>query len=241
MARRLKMSTREQRLIYVLAFSVVEKRMPLEAAAIVEYLRRRGVHGLLSTSNDSRKEHFSVFCSALRQNNPHVWETCLVRFTDLNDGELDSMCQGMARDPFSYAEDITPCSDVQSEVDMKGVSSRKSFFRLDDLPTDEIEVIHCQCLESKRTDGARVGGCKRKNLCVQEAGRSPRKVQKCVQLPKKRQFEADVSRAMLHSSSQSGKLDCKRLLWRILDNKKERKHLRNIAKAKSHLHLDSRE
>ena len=86
--------------------------MPLEAAAIVEYLRRRGVHGvnvergassrpvnggeervgdavtmlkslfeLLSTSNDSRKEHFSVFCSALRQNNPHVWETCLVRFT----------------------------------------------------------------------------------------------------------------------------------------------------------------
>ena len=103
------MSTREQRLIYVLAFSAVEKRLPLEAAAVVEYLRRRGVHRvkvetrpvnggeervgdaavtmlkslfeLLSTSNDSRKEHFSVFCSALRQNNRHVWETCLLRFT----------------------------------------------------------------------------------------------------------------------------------------------------------------
>lgn len=103
------MSTREQRLIYVLAFSVVEKRLPLEAAAILEYLRRRGVKvergassrpvnageervgdavtmlkslfELLSTSNHSQKEHFFVFCSALRQKNPHVWETYLLRFT----------------------------------------------------------------------------------------------------------------------------------------------------------------
>ncbi|XP_065843130.1 uncharacterized protein [Oscarella lobularis] len=267
------MSTREQRLIYVLAFSVVEKRLPLEAAAILEYLRRRGVKvergassrpvndgeervgdavtmlkslfELLSTSNDSRKEHFSVFCSALRQNNPHVWETYLLRFTDLNDGELDSMCKGIARDPFSYAEGTTPCSDVQSDVEIMGLSSRKSFFRLDDLPNDEIEVIlrsiwkHFQCMESKRTDGARFG-CKPKELCVQKAVGRPRKMHP---LPKKKQFETDVSRAMLHSSAQSGKLDCKRLLWRILDNKKERKHLRNIAKAKrklSHLHLDSR-
>ena len=103
------MSTREQRLIYVFAFSVVPKCLSLEAAAVVEYLRQRGlkvergassgpVNGdeermrdaaamlkslfeLLSTRNDSRKEHFSVFCSALRQNNPHVWETYLLRFT----------------------------------------------------------------------------------------------------------------------------------------------------------------
>lgn len=63
---------------------------------------------------------------------------------DLNDGELDSMCKGIACDPFSYAEGstlclkrvrfftcraslvVTPCSDVQSDVEIMGVSSRKS-------------------------------------------------------------------------------------------------------------------
>ncbi|XP_065826141.1 uncharacterized protein [Oscarella lobularis] len=194
------MTTREQKLVFLLASNVVAKRLPLQTNAFVETLRRRGVpaleleerasegdeietrlrettkmlkalHASLSATNDKRKDLFAIFCSTLQAHNPRVWQECMCSLTKLTNEELESVC-------------------VTEEVS----HPFRTFLRDGEIKTVLQAILRAQ-----------------KDVTQLQ------KLRRCVNLSRRSYVPV------------AGCLDCKPLLWSILNNRKDVAHLRNLA------------